>query len=609
MRQKEMKVQATGTTPLRAARSVGLALIVGLLATLLAGGLLSPLELAAGDLLFRLRGPLDQESATVMVAIDDASFTNNDLQWPWPRDYIAQIIDNIASGQPKVIAIDIFFYEPSDPEADAALAQAIADAGNVILVNDISVQTGSAFALQQLNRPIPELDEAAATLGLTNFPRDADGTVRRLLAFQVHNEQSYYSWAMHSARMYLDEDTFQRVSPDEVRIGDRSVTLQSQYLQVNLGGPAQSVPIYSAYQVADGLIDPERFAGKIVIIGATSESLHDTYPTAFGSEPPMPGAEINAHAIDTILDGRFIRIINPPFPLLLALLAALVGTGLVLRLRPLAGLGTVVALLLVYSIIATILFAQARLRLPMTAPLLAVGLTFVAGTSINLYEEQRQRAHVHSLFSRYVAPAAIDQMLTQPESYALRGQRREMSILFSDIRGFTTISEKLDPDEVVEILNEYLSAMTEIVFKYEGIIDKFEGDAILAVYNAPLTIENHATKAVQSAVEMMERLTVLQAKWAAQGKEQLEIGVGINTGLAFVGNIGSMQRMDYTVIGDTVNLASRLETLTKERGIPILFTEATRDQLDPSIKTRFVATANVKGRAQPVNLYTVEDSA
>jgi len=587
------------------ARWVGLALIIGLLAYWLSGGLLSRLELAASDLLFLIRGPLEEESAVVVVAIDDASFTQNELQWPWPRDYIARIVDGIAAGNPRVIAIDVFFYEATDAEADRALAEALSNAGNVVLTNDISIQAQSGIRVSQLNRPIPELDEAAAALGLANFPRDEDGTVRRLLAFQEHNEALYFSWAMQAVRLYLGEDDFTVVSADEVRIGQQEVDLKRQYLLVDFRGPARSVPHYSAYQVADGIVDPAVFAGKVVLLGATSESLHDTYTTPFGSQPPMPGVEINAHAIDAILNGRLIQQVGALARLVIALLAALVGVGLVLRLRPIAGLGATVGLAIVYSALLVFLFIQARVMLPITAPLLAVGLTYVAGTSVRLYEEQRERARVRSLFDRYVSPAAIDQMLANPEGYAVGGQRREMSILFSDIRGFTSLSEQLTPDEVVAILNEYLSAMTELVFKYEGIVDKFEGDAILAVFNAPLNVENHPVKAVQCAIEMIERLREMQANWATKGEHVLEIGIGINTGQAFVGNIGSARRTDYTVIGDTVNLASRLQDLTKEHGVPILFSEATQVQLGPDTNTSYVATVQVKGRQQPVKIYTV----
>jgi adenylate cyclase len=606
-------MQATDTSTnrwLSLARWALLALVIGLLAAGLAATLLNRLELFAGDVLFLLRGPVESHSPVVLVAIDDASFAQNKLRWPWPRDYIAKMVDNIAAGKPKAIAIDVFFYEPSDPKADAELARAIADAGNVILVNDISVQSQKVGGLQVdtqvYNRPIPEIDKAVAGLGLTNFPRDSDGTVRRVLAFQELQGTLYYSWSMQLARLYLDEKAFDVRSANEVYIGGTRIPLESLFLRVNYLGGAGSVKTYSAYQVADGTVGPEQFAGKVVILGATSESLHDSYATPFGSQPPTAGAEINAQAVDTLLSGQFITPTPGLVAVLLAVLGAVIGIVLAVRLRPLPALGGVAGLLVVYLIAAALVFMQARLILPIVGPVLGVVLTYITGTSVQLYDEQRKRAQVRGLFERYVAPAAIDQMLGKSEALTLSGQRKDLTILFSDIRGFTSLSEGLSPDDVVEILNEYLANMTNIIFEYKGTIDKFEGDAILALWNAPLDVPDHPTQTVLAAVEMIKQLEKLQAIWATKSQAPLKIGVGINTGQAFVGNIGSARRMDYTVIGDTVNLASRLQDLTKEAGVPILFSEATRDRLDPSIKTRYVISAKVKGRTQETKCYTID---
>jgi adenylate cyclase len=586
-------------------RSLAIGLGIGLLTFFLARGVLSPLELFASDLLFRIRGVNPEESPVILVAIDDASFTQNGLQWPWPRDYLARIVDGIATGDPKVIAIDVLFYEATTPDQDQELARALRDAGNVILVNNISSESQGGITISQYNRPIPELD-AVATLGLTNFPRDDDGKVRRLLAFQAHNDQLYFAWSMQAARLYLDAADFVVRSANEVWIGDHRVKLDNQLI-VDFRGRTEdsTVPTYSAYQVVEGYVDPRVFEGKIVIIGATSPSLHDDYPTPYGGEA-MPGAEINAHAIDTLLNSRYITSVGGVGHLAIAVLAGLIGALLTLRARPVAGLVIMGVLILLYSLMSFVLFIQARVIMPFVAPVLGMGLVFITNTSIQLYEEQRERARVRSLFDRYVSSAAIDQMLSQPDSYALSGQRREMTIMFSDIRGFTSLSEQLTPDQVVEILNHYLGVMTEIVFKHEGAIDKFEGDAILAIWNAPLEVKDHPTKAIQCAIEMAHRLSEMQQEWAATGQRVLRNGIGINTGMCFVGNIGSAQRMDYTVIGDTVNLAARLEALTKEVGVQILFTRETRDKLTEDIRSRFVASATVKGREKPVEIYTVD---
>lgn len=591
-----------------ALRSLMLALAVGLLAAMLGGGVLHRLELFAGDVLFRLRGPLHDDSGIVLVAIDDASFAHNDLQWPWPRSYLARIVDSIAAGDPSVIVVDVQFYEPSMPEEDAQLAEAIREAGNVVLVSNIATERRQGLALRQLNQPIRELREAAAAVGLAQFQRDDDGTLRRMLAFASHNGELYPSLAMEAARLHLGVERFFVASPDDVWIGAHHVRLDDQYLPVNFRGPAEvTIPHYSAYQVADGLVDPAVFAGQIVVVGATAETipLYDSYPTPFGSSPPMPGAEVNAHAIDTILHGRPLRPASWLAQLGVSLAAALAAGVLARRVKPLTGLALVVLLALAYLVLSWALFAYARVIPPLVGPSLALALVYVAGTTAQVYDEQRQRARVRALFERYVSPAAIDEMLSQPGSVSVSGQRRDVTVMFSDIRGFTALSEKLRPEEVVAILNDYLGAMTEIIFKHGGTVDKFEGDGILAIWNAPLAVEDHPTRAVECALEMTRRLAEMQQGWAATGQQALKNGIGISTGPCFVGNIGSSQRMDYTVIGDTVNLAARLEALTKELGLQIVYSEATHRQLAGHIRSRFVTSAKVAGREQPVNIYTV----
>lgn len=593
-------------------RWLSVAVLIGLLSVWLAASILHPLELFAQDLLFRLRGPLETSEDVVLVAIDDASFAQNNLQWPWPRSYIARIVDNVAAGDPSVIAIDVQFYEPSNSAQDARLAQAVREAGNVVLVEDISADERQGFSLRQLNQPLPELREAAAALGLAQFQRDEDGTLRQLLAFGSHNGAVYTSFAMQIARLHLGAGGFNPISPDAIGFDGHVVRLNNQYLRVNFRGPArETIPYYSAYQVAEGLVDPRVFAGKVVILGATAETipLYDSYPTPFGSVPPMPGAEINAQAVDTILNNRELTGTPLLAGVIISVSAALVVAVLVVRLRLLHSVMVFGVMAVAYGAISYAFFAGANVILPVFAPSLAASLMFVGMTTARLYVEQRTRMRVRALFERYVSPAAIDQMLDSPDEVMVGGVRREVTVMFSDIRGFTALSERLAPEEVVEILNDYLGMMTSIIFKHQGTVDKFEGDGILAIWNAPLPVEDHPGRAVACAIEMTHKLAEMQQRWEATGQRVLHHGIGIHTGVCFVGNIGSAQRMDYTVIGDGVNLAARVEALTKELGVQILYTEATYQQLGESIQSRFATSARVIGREQPVQLYTVDPVA
>lgn len=605
-------VHATPRRSLIFLRSFALAAAIGLLSAVLAHGVLQPLELFAGDVLFRLRGAISTPSDVVMVAIDDASFAQNNLQWPWPRSYLARIVDNIAAGEPTAIAIDVQFYEPATPEEDGELVRAIREAGNVVLVKDISMEQRQGLALRQLNQPIPMLQEAAAAVGLAQFQRDEDGTLRRNLALGTHNGEMHYSMSMQLARLHLSVDEFHTASPDEVWIGGHRVELSELYLLVDFRGPAETtIPYYSAYQVADRFVDPQVFEGKIVIVGPTAETipLYDSYTTPFGSSPLMPGAEVNAHAVDTILNSRYVHAASPLARIFVPILAALITMVIVVRLRPIHGLLVLLLVEVAVALGAYLLFTELRMIVPLLGPALATGLTFVVGASVQLYEEQRQRVRIRTLFERYVSPAAIDEMLTRPERVTVGGQRREVTVLFSDIRGFTALSEKLRPEEVVAILNDYLGVMTEVIFKHRGTVDKFEGDGILAIWNAPLPVEDHATRAVECAIEMTQKLAEMQKSWAATGQRVLQNGTGINTGECFVGNIGSEMRMEYTVIGDVVNLAARLEGLSKDLGLQIAYTQSTHDRLGEAITSRYVTSARVVGREQPVQIYTVDPAA
>jgi CHASE2 domain-containing sensor protein len=379
--------------------SIGTVLVVSGLVVGLSGGLLERPELAASDLLFRLRGPMPCESPIVVVAIDDASFAQNHLQWPWPRDYIARIVDGIAAGGPQSITLDVLFYEESDPAADAALAEAIANAGNVILINDISTQEQGGVEVQRLNRPLPMFEEAAAATGLANFPHDADNAVRRLLAFQEYQGVTYYSWALQTARLALGAD-LTAVSGDEALIGDRRAALDNQHLIVNYIGPAGSVPTYSAYQVAEGLVDPQVFTDRIVVVGATSESLHDNYATPFGSQPATAGVEINAQAINTILTGRYLHDVGAAARIGLIVLLALIGVVTARSLRALSGMAVAAGLIVIYALTSLILFTYLGTILPLVAPVLAMGLSYTAVTAMELYEERRRGARVRAILSQ-----------------------------------------------------------------------------------------------------------------------------------------------------------------------------------------------------------------
>ena len=562
------------------------------------------LELRAQDWAFGARGTAPPSNPIVIVGIDDESFTQNGLRWPWPRAYFAEMIGRLAEAGPIVIAVDVSFYEQA--AGDQALAQAIRKAGNVVLVGSIAVVNDRAYNLEQLNQPLPGLANSAAAMGLSNFPFDADGFVRRLHAYQNHSGQVYYHWALRVAEIALKQPLPVQPSPDGFAIGNRIVVLDDQSLYINYRGPARTFPVIPAYQVADGQIKPELFKDKIVLIGATTESLHDTYPTPFlGDSAPMSGVEIVANAIETLLAGKYLTRFGTFGTIVGVVLLGLVGLSLNALKRPAFALIVLAVLMLAYAAVWYAAFVTQGAWVALIAPEAALFLAYVAPAVERGVIESEEKRRVRHIFEQFVSPEMIEQLIAHGME-TTRGRRAELTILFADIRGFTTMSEQLAPDVLVNLLNEYLGAMTEVIFRHHGTVDKFEGDAILAFWGAPSPDPHHARNALRAAIEMEQELARLREKWAARGQARaFEIGIGLNTGEVFVGLVGSDRRINYTVVGDHVNIAARLQDLTKEYHWPLLVSESTHAKIKDEFEAEFIEIRHVKGKTVPVGIYRV----
>ncbi len=597
------------------------------------------LELKAIDTAFNLRGSLPPTAPIVIVAIDDESIRETQLQWPWPRSFMAQLVSKISEGKPKSITVDVFWYEPGPDlccnesliqiiraapdvgaaqqviksvSGDAALAKAIAEAGNVILANDINRVEQSGFVLDEYRRPLPELEAAAMSLGLANLKRDeADGFIRQMPIYLINpnDEKAYFSWAALTAVHYLDAPLPTSIKTRSVQFGEVIVPLEDGFfMNVNFRGePGKVFEQRQAYQVVNGDIDPTFFKDKIVLIGATSVSLQDIYPVPFeGSTNPMPGVEVNANVIDTIISGQFIS----RWPVLLGALAVLflgiLAYVFSISSRPLIGIWLTIGTGVAYLILWAVAFTQLRTEIYVVAPLIGLVLGFAVPSVERATTEALARRRVRGMFERFVSPEMVEQMV-ESGLEASRGQRTELTILFSDIRGFTTMSEKMSPNEVVDLLNEYLGVMTDVILKHGGTIDKYEGDLIMAFFNAPIAQSDHPKRAVEAAIDMRLALDQLKAKWAKEGTRptNFEMGIGLNTGDAFVGLIGSEKRINYTCIGDSVNLASRVQDLTKDLKWPLLITEFTYERIKDEFEAEFGEARLVKGKTVPVGMYRV----
>ncbi|MFA5946592.1 MAG: adenylate/guanylate cyclase domain-containing protein [Patescibacteria group bacterium] len=503
-----------------------------------------------------------ETTGIVIVAIDNKSIQEFGV-WPWPRSIHAQLIDFLRQTAARNVGYDVTFSETSAPDEDVKLAQAIKAAKKIILASEPGLN------------PLP-LFEPEGT-GLTTLITDPDGVVRSAI-IKGSLTESVAEWIPASG-----------------------VPTRIPYI-----GPAGSFQQVSFADVVSGKVPAAFFKQKFVLVGATAPDLHDIVLTPKGL---MPGVEVQANILNAFSEGRSLRTpsLHERALLLLALALIVVLASIILRLRYLAVF--ILALLIAYLLLVVGL-ATTDLLLPILAPTLLITLIGGVDLASRYLAEQNQRRFIHAAFAHYLAPAVIEKLVKGETKLELGGVKRELTILFSDIRGFTSLSEKMKPEELVPFLNEYLTAMTDIVLSSEGVVDKYIGDAIMAFWGAPITQEDHAVRAAMTAVKMKRKLVELQEGWSKSGKPRIDIGVGLNTGEVLVGNMGSKQRFDYTVIGDDVNLASRLEGLTKQYGATILISESTRKKLGEAFVVRELDLVAVKGRTKPVCVYElVEESA
>jgi adenylate cyclase len=351
------------------------------------------------------------------------------------------------------------------------------------------------------------------------------------------------------------------------------------------------------------LVDPSIFKDKIVFIGVTGAGLVDVFQTPMGGAV-MPGIQLHATVADSLLAGRFIRT-APAFWRIVSTAGVAIFVGLMAALVPFVVAAGGAALTAGAWTFMALLMLRRGVWLNTVQPLAAIAVVLFAGTAYRYFVEDHQKRVVKRLFGRYVSKDVFEQLMAHPDRAELGGKRRQMSVLFSDIRGFTTITEKGDAEALVAQLNEYFSQMVDIVFRHKGTVDKFVGDMVMALYGAPVDDPDHAEHAVVAAIEMVRALGELNHNWAARGMAQLDIGIGINSGDMIAGNIGSSSIMSYTVIGDNVNLGSRLESLNKEYGSRIIVSDASRAQLKGDYAIRPLGEVIVKGKTKPVSIFEV----
>ena len=573
-------------------------LAVGLAA---AGLILAPgwqsIESKVFDKLSVLTAPGRSMLPITLVGIDEASFTQVGERWPWPRSIFARVIDRLAAQGAAVIVIDVVFYEPSTPEQDEALAAAIARAGNVVLAADHAYQE-TALVRQWLRiDPIPLFTQAGAQSGLATMTLDNDAIVRRL----PQARDAFWRRTI---------ETLLRTRPGITDPPQASGELFIRHL-----GPAHTFPYVSLYQVlsGDSTLPSDLFKDQIVFVGRDVRSSAevglaqaDLFATPFldGTGRLTPGFEIIATMVENVLMGQAIASAGNAASFCLLSLAMLLALPAVIRWHPLwsgAWIGGVIGLA---AAAAYWLFAKENLWIAAGATIVALLTLYVAHGLYSYLVERQRGAQITRAFEKYVSPVVVRQMVARPELLRLGGERCELTVLFSDLVGFTAMSEKLPPETVSRVMNLYLTEMTQVVMAEGGTVDKFIGDAVMAFWGAPLPDPQHALHGVRAAIAMQQALDRLRPRLAELGVLDLGMRIGVNSGPAVVGNMGSEERFDYTAMGDTVNLAARLEGVNKLYGTKILLSAATAALLPEEVKLREVDFVRVKGKREAVALYT-----
>ena len=569
------------------------------------------------------------DSEIVLILIDQNSldlYAEQGISWPWWRQMYIPLIKFCRQGGARTVFFDFIFSESSvyGVDDDRMFTEAITEAGNIFLpvflsreeketppshisglkrfsLSSREFSLDDALSMKSVTLPIESLLNACQGVGNVQVRPDKDGIYRRLPLYFLLGEDIYPALSLAVARflgMYQD-------APAPMDDSGRMV--------IRFHGPSGSYPTYSAAAVINSFalmkegkqpqIPLDTFNNKIVLVGGSAAGILDLKPTPFSSV--YPGTEIQATAIDNLINNDYVRFPSTAvFTLILALISLLTGLGTTIIKR----IWLVVLFALLCFAIPAVISWVAFLSgywFEFVIPEITIILSFTAAVMLNYNIEGKQRRFVKKVFHHYLSPHVIERVLEDPSLLKLGGEKREITSFFSDIAGFTSLSEGLSPEELVHLLNEYLSDMTDIILESGGTLDKYEGDAIISFWNAPLDFPDHAVRACRAALDCQRRLVKLKPHFQKRFGHMLSARIGINSGPAVVGNMGSQRRFDYTAIGDTINLASRLEGACKQYGISILAGETTYKKVKGVIAAREVDFIRVVGKKTPVRVYEI----
>ena len=592
----------------------------GIMIILLSTGLLRGIELKSLDFRFLCRGTIPTNDKIVIIGTDEEALNKIKDPFIFWSPYFADVIKAVAGGGAKAMGLDflqtIALKKMVDGEdLDGIMADALMEAENVIMINLLRWDN-SVSGLKALN-PMPRYLYAADpdNIGFSNLTIDNDGCVRRQTLLLNDTESNIYAYiGLKVIAKYLNCNVEKK--GDRILVGDYTIPVNSyNEMLINFAGPSGTFPIISFYKVwqlaRQGQTDffKRYFKDKIVLIGPGNIYSQDFKPTPFyrsqyysGTRQTL-GIEIVANVINTILERRFIISLRLWQTILIILLLGVLTSFTSFKLSPITGGIVAFAIAVGYAGFCIFLFSRYNVYLDTICPLAAIPLTYTAVFTYRYTIEDKEKRRIKRIFKHYVSDEVFGELLKYPGEIPLGGNRMQVSVLFADIRGFTSLSENQDPQYIVSILNSYFTMMADIILKNKGTLDKYIGDGILAFFGAPIAREEHAEMAVNSAIEMISTLDVLNKELMLD--VPLRIGIGIHSGEAVVGNIGSEHKMEYTIIGDTVNTASRVEGLTKELQANILITEETFSRLKILDNITPEKEITMRGKTKSIKLYRI----
>ncbi|MCM8528245.1 MAG: adenylate/guanylate cyclase domain-containing protein [Lentisphaeraceae bacterium] len=586
-----------------------------------------------------LADPRKASDEVCLILLDQKSLDwaqqENGISWPWPRELFKVILDFCSASGAKAVGYDVLFTEQSfaGHQDDLSFAESIKANERFVLAfraNSSSaktdkwpptydklftdIQLGSELKVpdfKNIDFPVKEISDEAKLLAHVNSKPDVDGVNRSNVLFVSVGGKTVPSLGLAT---YLAGNDGTKVSSEgkKVKVGEKTIPVDSfGSTLLRFRGPSKTHKAYSAAEIIQSYLriqdgdEPavplSALKDKYVLFGFSAPGLHDQHNVPVGGK--YPGVEVHVTMIDNLLQGDFFTFAPSYLDKIIALLLAIGGAFLIVRNNNYKLQAFYVCFMVVLPIAFAFASASQGYRVSMLLPGTAVMFSLFISIAFNYMTEGRQKKFIKYAFRHYLSPHVIDELIDNPDKLKLGGVRSEISIFFSDLEGFTTISERLEPEVLIEVLNEYLSAMSDIILESNGTIDKYEGDAIIAFWNAPLPVENHAAQIVRSALKCQAVLAEMNPQLKGRAGADLKMRIGIHTGPAVVGNMGASERFDYTMLGDAVNLAARLEGVNKQFGTYTLISIDTKNQMGDAFPIRELAKVEVVGRKEPVRVF------